>query len=1174
MAATPMNRVIQHVRRAALLSDSAEIGDGELLGCFIETRDAAAFASLVKRHGPMVWGVCRRHLNHHDAEDAFQATFLVLVRKATSIRPRQMVGNWLFGVAHQTALHARRTTARRAAREVQVMIMPEAKTVQQDQWHDAQTLLDQELSRLPDMYRVVIVLCDLEGRTRREAALQLGVPEGTVAGRLARARALLAKRLSKCGFALSAGTLATVLAQQTASASVPASVVDSTVVAAGLMAAGKAAAPAAVSGKVAALTEGVLKTMLMSKLKGALAVVLVLSLIVTGATILVGRTASALGGQPPVADGPASLPKKNDKEKEKEAFTAWGKEVGGLQAGLGYKAGEKRAYGHGETVNLVVRVRNVGKEDVKFRYLKEFFEEKPPTVTGGEGKTIRHGGVDLFWVHIPVDVNLAPGKEMELHDLKLKLGPASAGGDVTDVSPEALHGKGKFQIQYEQLAAAGIDPNLTKLATGKLELEVKEAEKREKEAFTVWGKKVGGLQAGLGFRPGEKRAYHHGEKVTLVLRVRNPADESDGIPQAVEFKHIWAFFVENPPTITDADGKAVELLKLAAQGRQLPRSTTVVPGKEVDLYEWEFDLRPKGVGSKKEWATIHGVGKFSLQCERIVGPTSANPNHPNPTLDKLATGKLELEIKADPPPPTEKETPQKQDKEEAFTAWGKEVDGLQAGLGFRPGEKRAYSHGETVKLVVRARNIGKKEVKFQYLRQFLMGISPAVTDGDGKPVPFDCAVTVLTRNPKPQSAILAPGKEIEIYELEIKFRPASESDNNGHCTLYGTGKFRFQYERLDGPDVGDNNVKPDPTLSKLGTGKLELEVKEPEKKPQTEKKEPFTVWGKEVGGLQAGLGYPAGAKHTYAPGETVKLIVRVRNVGKDEAKFRYSKETFFETPPSVTDGEGKSVTLKRRTASGFAAHLDVTLAPGKELDLAEVKLEPRMLYQSIHEGQWNLLTTGKFSVWYDRLEDAANDKALSKLATGKLELEIKSDPPPPTEKETPQKQDKEEAFTEWGKEVGGLQAGVRLERIEVFNAAANRWEATPTPVGKIHQGSDIIFKVFVRNLGKQEVKLKFIEPSCWLCSEDGRNLKFDPCFSGSRNRFWSEKTLQPGEKWEVGQLNTTTRQPKPTESFGGLRLLELGKFRVSCPTALMQEKGDKLATGEVEIEIVSPKSEK
>src|SRR5271166_4956526 len=126
----------------------------------------------------MVWGVCRRLLSHHNAEDAFQVAFLVLVRKAASVRPREMVGNWLYGVAHQTALQARRATARRSAREVQVTVMPDAAAVRQDQWPDVQPLLDEELSRLPDNYRAVLVLCDLEGRTRKEVAGLLGCPEG------------------------------------------------------------------------------------------------------------------------------------------------------------------------------------------------------------------------------------------------------------------------------------------------------------------------------------------------------------------------------------------------------------------------------------------------------------------------------------------------------------------------------------------------------------------------------------------------------------------------------------------------------------------------------------------------------------------------------------------------------------------------------------------------------------------------------------------------------------------------------------------------------------------------------------------------------------------------------------------------------------------------------------
>src|SRR5712691_3461796 len=211
MATSEMSEVIQHLRRAVLLRDGAGLTDGQLLEGFITRHEEAGLAALVRRHGPMVWGVCRRVLhNHHDAEDAFQATFLVLVRKAASIVPGEMVANWLYGVAHQTALKARATTARRRARERQVKEMPEPQVVEQDLWPDLQSLLDQELSRLPDKYRVPIVLCDLEGKTYKEAARQLGVPEGTVAGRLARARTMLAKRLARHGLAVSGGALAAV----------------------------------------------------------------------------------------------------------------------------------------------------------------------------------------------------------------------------------------------------------------------------------------------------------------------------------------------------------------------------------------------------------------------------------------------------------------------------------------------------------------------------------------------------------------------------------------------------------------------------------------------------------------------------------------------------------------------------------------------------------------------------------------------------------------------------------------------------------------------------------------------------------------------------------------------------------------------------------------------------
>jgi RNA polymerase sigma factor (sigma-70 family) len=296
---TQIIEVVNSLRRAALRQEEGGLTDGQLLARFIERREQAALAALVQRHGPMVWGVCRRILrNHHDAEDAFQATFLVLVRKAASIRQREMMVNWLYGVVHQTALKARALIAKRRSREKQGTAMPEPQAPEQDSRNDLQPLLDQELSRLPDRYRVAIILCDLEGKTRREAARQLGLPEGTLAGRLTRGRAMLARRLARRGLAVSGGALAA-LSQEAASAGVPISVVASTIKAASMFAAGPAAATGAISVQVAALTEGVLKGMVLARLRIALTVVaLALALAGTGVAHRLVQTQAA-GAQPP-----------------------------------------------------------------------------------------------------------------------------------------------------------------------------------------------------------------------------------------------------------------------------------------------------------------------------------------------------------------------------------------------------------------------------------------------------------------------------------------------------------------------------------------------------------------------------------------------------------------------------------------------------------------------------------------------------------------------------------------------------------------------------------------------------------------------------------------------------------------------------------------------------------
>jgi RNA polymerase sigma factor (sigma-70 family) len=304
MATKQASEFIQHVRRAMRLRDGSGLPDKQLLEDFIDHRDDSTMAVIVRRHGPLVWGVCRRILgNYHDAEDAFQATFLVLVRKAASIASRELLANWLFGVARQTALKARAMVAKRKGRERQMTEMPEPAATEQDIWRDLEPVLDQELSRLPDKYRSAILLCDMQGKTRKEVAQLLGCPEGTVASRLATARRMLAKRLAQRGVALSGGALASVVTKNVASAGVPTSVVSSTIKATTSFAAGRGAATGTISVKVAALTEGVLKAMLFNKLKTGSAVLLVIVLVGIGSggvtALLAGDEGGRVGYQPP-----------------------------------------------------------------------------------------------------------------------------------------------------------------------------------------------------------------------------------------------------------------------------------------------------------------------------------------------------------------------------------------------------------------------------------------------------------------------------------------------------------------------------------------------------------------------------------------------------------------------------------------------------------------------------------------------------------------------------------------------------------------------------------------------------------------------------------------------------------------------------------------------------------
>jgi RNA polymerase sigma factor (sigma-70 family) len=295
--ANKLNKVLDHLHRT-LSPTGGELTDGQLLARFIASRDEWAFAALVRRHGPMVLGVCRRMLRHvQDAEDCFQATFLVLARKAAVVK-REAVGSWLYSVAYRTSLRARAVHARRRAREIQVEDMPHPEVIP-DETQDWRPWLDQELNLLPETYRAVIVACDLEGRSRKEAARLLGLAEGTVSSRLARGRCLLAKRMSRYGLALSGGALAVTLSEGMASA-VPASLVSVTVKVAVLVSAGEFSA---VSTSVGVLMKGAFQAMLLTKLKLAVGAVMVVMAL--GASGLVYRASGQSG---PAGKGGAGRP--------------------------------------------------------------------------------------------------------------------------------------------------------------------------------------------------------------------------------------------------------------------------------------------------------------------------------------------------------------------------------------------------------------------------------------------------------------------------------------------------------------------------------------------------------------------------------------------------------------------------------------------------------------------------------------------------------------------------------------------------------------------------------------------------------------------------------------------------------------------------------------------------
>jgi RNA polymerase sigma factor (sigma-70 family) len=300
-----------------------DVSNVELLERFVTSQDEAAFAVLMARYGPMVFGVCRRMLHHtHDAEDAFQATFLIFVRKAASIGKRESLGNWLYSVAVRVAARAREMAAKRCTQEAMDMEQVVVATQERTEATDLSAVITEEVQRLPSKYRIPVILCYLQGRTNEEAAGEMRCPVGTVKTRLSRAREMLRKRLIRRGLALSTAAFSTALSVETLAAPLPPEFIDSALKAAlDLAAAGNTASFGLVSAQAAALSKGVLHTMFVSKMKTVAASVLALTMLVGGG----GFCSYHL-----LATAPA--PKQTDKENIQGTWVADSAEADGRKA--------------------------------------------------------------------------------------------------------------------------------------------------------------------------------------------------------------------------------------------------------------------------------------------------------------------------------------------------------------------------------------------------------------------------------------------------------------------------------------------------------------------------------------------------------------------------------------------------------------------------------------------------------------------------------------------------------------------------------------------------------------------------------------------------------------------------------------------------------------------------
>jgi RNA polymerase sigma-70 factor (ECF subfamily) len=918
MASTPLANMVGHLRRSI---QDAGLTDAQLLDAYLARRDEAAFECLVWRHGPAVLGACRRMLaNEADAEDAFQATFLVLIRKAHSVRPRESVGAWLYGVACNVARKARADADRRRARELLTAHFPKPDPADAD----LRPTIDLEVNRLPEKYRVPIVLCELEEQPIAEAAKQLGWPQGTVASRLARGREILARRLARHGLSLSGLTAAAITAESVA---------------------GVLSAIRSTGGLSVRLAETVVRAMALAKAKAILAATLCVALVLASGVAWRMSMAQTSEPQKP-ADPPKVEPVKADPKPKASPLVGRWKLVKQVYNGeVMEPPGVRRMV----VTNTTVQIRGIGLGapiyvwkadpdaapatlDLSEALVGAQAPRQASAIYKLEGNTLTIAAYNLLIRGVPANEKLE-GRPKEFGgkdtlvltferdnaanaDFERLIGRwriVQGGGPYKiiefreqphfglmiaenekheadwfswiiderkeprqiDVSARvegaSFPNHGIYKFDGERLVVYLGAPLRYQGDPGKhtrptsFDVEGKTGERfivLEREAV-AWGKPLeNGLQFGVEALPRGRTSVELGETVDFRVLVRNTANKAIDVdlPRTDGNPPGWMFSVCNSAAKVVPLHGPVPIPGVPAPASRLKAKLVDYQIAEIGKYTVRF------VSPAPGW--IANAAQVELG-EHTIRFTSSSP-------EGGETGDLKLAVLDN-------------------TAWGKPVRGISFGLALGKGQSPKIHIGERARFRILVRNTTDKPVAVGTLQalHLPMFAEPSVqSGGDIKPLRVKFVRGPNVRAPSPNLKLGAT-ETVELPgEFVLPFLPHA-ADGETHV-IASEGKWTLSFPKLDTWTAGAG----------WDTGGVEIEIVAGDKEHTDSQR---IAWGPVAEGLQFGL---RPDKDQYTIGDAVKFAVLARNMSDKEIAFAFPTLSGWwpaNGKPIVKDADGKDV---------------------------------------------------------------------------------------------------------------------------------------------------------------------------------------------------------------------------------------------------------------------------